>query len=103
MLEFWSARNRSITVGAAENPCRVESEPALPRLWRERHQNPDPAHALALPRAASGHAAAPTPRSVMNSRRLMSDMGLPPSGADTGHDTSKRPPRPRPAARPLVR
>jgi hypothetical protein len=48
MLEFWSARNRSITVGAAENPCRVESEPALPRLWRERHQNPDPAHALAL-------------------------------------------------------
>jgi hypothetical protein len=48
MLEFWSARNRSITVGAAKNPCRVESEPALPRLWRERHQNPDPAHALAL-------------------------------------------------------
>jgi hypothetical protein len=23
-------------------------------------------------------------------------MGFPPSGADTGHDTSKRPPRPRP-------
>jgi hypothetical protein len=28
------------------------------------------------------------PSSVMNLRRLMSDMGLPPAGAHTGHDTA---------------
>jgi hypothetical protein len=30
-------------------------------------------------RAASGHAAAAPPRSVMKSRRLISDIGLPPA------------------------
>jgi hypothetical protein len=38
--------------------------------------------------------------SVMNSRRFMSAMGLPPSGADTGHDSSKRPTAPSPIGRP---
>jgi hypothetical protein len=65
---------------------------------------------VANARPASGQAAATPPSSVMHSRRFMSAMGLPPSGADTGHDSSKRPPRPRPSGgrpqktrRPLVR
>src|SRR5947208_2901174 len=36
-------------------------------------------------RAASGHAAAAPPSSVMNSRRFMSDMGAPPPYANAGH------------------
>jgi hypothetical protein len=34
------------------------------------------------------YATAALPSSVMKSRRLMSDMGLPPAGAHTGHDTA---------------
>jgi len=41
-------------------------------------RNPITGIADCCARAASGHAAAP-PSSVMNSRRLMSDMGLPPA------------------------
>jgi hypothetical protein len=40
-------------------------------------------------RAANGHAAAP-PRSVMNSRRLTWDMGLPPAGVTTSNRRSSR-------------
>jgi hypothetical protein len=67
-------------------------------------KNPTTGIAGCCARAASGHAAAAPPSSVMNWRRLISDMGLPPSLLrNTGHDTSKRPPRPRPPGGPLVR
>ena len=55
----------------------LECRPEVPHLRivfiLEGNQNADPPHALGpLRRAASGHAAAAPPRSVINSRRCMS-------------------------------
>ena len=54
------------------------------------------------PPAASGHAAAAPPTSVMNSRRLMSNMGLPPPLRCTdaaGHDNQQAPAAPQSVCR----
>ena len=48
-------------------------------------RNPITGIAGCCARAASGHAAAAPPSSAMNSRRLMPDMGLPPTGAAADH------------------
>ena len=53
------------------------------RRWRS--QDADDRHRRCCARAASGHAAAAPPSSVMNSRRLMPNMGLPPTGAAADH------------------
>jgi hypothetical protein len=50
----------------------------VPNPWVKR--NPITGIAGCCACAASGHAAPAPPSSVMNSRRLMSNMGLPPLG-----------------------
>jgi hypothetical protein len=77
------------------SPLHERNEPRLSfRVVRSRiHEHPDAPHALALlrARAQNGHAAAP-PSSVMNSRRLMPDMGAPSQSAAAADHTSWGPP-----------
>src|SRR5262245_31253781 len=58
---------------------RSALRPSFRIALRPAHQYADAPHPLAgcCARAASGHATAAPPSSVMNSRRLLSNMGLP--------------------------
>jgi len=54
------------------------------KIIRNSHQYANSPHAIRLlARAASGHAAAAAPRRIMNSRRLMSNIGLSRPGVTT--------------------
>ena len=93
---FGAAVGRSILDGRGFDPRRIRVPGDLFgrhrnwRRWIRRYclQHTDTIDPGCCARAVSGHAAAAPPSSVMNSRRFMSDMGLPPAGAHTGHDTA---------------